>query len=92
MRPSPQARRARPTPSAAGCAGAARDRGDRIRRAGLLGVLDEGRLTDAKGRFCDFTNTIVLLTSNIGVKEAMAATDDLARRKDIILQVVLKYS
>ncbi len=54
----------------------------------LLGVLDEGRLTDAKGRFCDFTNTIVLLTSNLGVKEAMAATDDLAKRKDIIMQVV----
>lgn len=54
----------------------------------LLGVLDEGRLTDAKGRFCDFTNTIILLTSNLGVKEAMAATDDLAKRKEIIMQVV----
>jgi ATP-dependent Clp protease ATP-binding subunit ClpB len=54
----------------------------------LLGVLDEGRLTDAKGRFCDFTNTIILLTSNLGVKEAMAATDDLIKRKEIILQVV----
>ena len=54
----------------------------------LLGVLDEGRLTDAKGRFCDFTNTIILLTSNLGVKEALAATDDLAQRKEIILKVV----
>jgi len=54
----------------------------------LLGVLDEGRLTDAKGRFCDFTNTIILLTSNLGVKEAIAATDDPAARKEIILQVV----
>jgi len=33
----------------------------------LLGVLDEGRLTDAKGRFCDFSNTILLFTSNLGV-------------------------
>ena len=54
----------------------------------LLGVLDEGRLTDAKGRFCDFTNTIIILTSNLGVKEAMAATDDLEQRKEIIMKVV----
>ncbi|MEO7520861.1 MAG: AAA family ATPase, partial [Gemmatimonas sp.] len=54
----------------------------------LLGVLDEGRLTDAKGRFCDFSNTIVLLTSNLGVKEAIAATEDLDQRKQIILKVV----
>ena len=54
----------------------------------LLGVLDEGRLTDAKGRFCDFTNTIVLFTSNLGVREAMAAGDDPAVRETIILDVV----
>ena len=54
----------------------------------LLGVLDEGRLTDAKGRFCDFTNTIILLTSNLGVREATQATEDLEARKEIILKVV----
>lgn len=54
----------------------------------LLGVLDEGRLTDAKGRFCDFSNTILLFTSNLGVREAMDATDDLPKRKQIILDVV----
>jgi len=54
----------------------------------LLGVLDEGRLTDAKGRFCDFSNTIVILTSNLGVKEANSSTDDLDLRKEIILKVV----
>ncbi|MEM6633828.1 MAG: AAA family ATPase, partial [Bacteroidota bacterium] len=32
----------------------------------LLQVLDEGRLTDNKGRVVDFTNTIVIMTSNIG--------------------------
>jgi ATP-dependent Clp protease ATP-binding subunit ClpB len=36
----------------------------------LLGALGEGRLTDAKGRFCDFSNAIVCFTSNLGVKEA----------------------
>ena len=54
----------------------------------LLGVLDEGRLTDAKGRFCDFTNTVVLFTSNLGVREAMAAGGDEAMREQIILETV----
>lgn len=36
----------------------------------LLAVLDEGRLTDALGRIADFTNAIILLTSNLGVREA----------------------
>ena len=54
----------------------------------LLGVLDEGRLTDAKGRFCDFSNTMVIFTSNLGVKEAMEATDDLEERKKFILEFV----
>lgn len=36
----------------------------------LLQVLGEGRLSDALGRTVDFTNTIVLLTSNLGVREA----------------------
>lgn len=54
----------------------------------LLGVLDEGRLTDAKGRFCDFSNTVIILTSNLGVREAVQATEDLLLRKEIILKVV----
>lgn len=54
----------------------------------LLGVLDEGRLTDAKGRFCDFSNTVVLFTSNLGVRESMAAGVDNARREEIILDAV----
>ncbi len=32
----------------------------------LLQVLDDGRLTDGKGRVTDFTNTIIIATSNIG--------------------------
>ncbi|MBI5083459.1 MAG: AAA family ATPase [Acidobacteria bacterium] len=56
----------------------------------LLGVLDEGRLSDAKGRFCDFSNTMVLFTSNLGVRESMEVTDDLEMRKTVILDVVKK--
>ena len=32
----------------------------------LLQVLDEGRLTDSKGKTVDFRNTLIVLTSNIG--------------------------
>ena len=34
----------------------------------LLQILDEGRLTDAKGRTVDFKNTLLIMTSNIGSK------------------------
>lgn len=32
----------------------------------LLQVFDDGRLTDGKGRVVDFTNTIIIATSNLG--------------------------
>jgi ATP-dependent Clp protease ATP-binding subunit ClpC len=35
----------------------------------LLQVLDEGRLTDSLGRTIDFTNTIIVLTSNVGARK-----------------------
>ena len=34
----------------------------------LLQVLDEGRLTDGKGRLVDFKNTIIIMTSNMGTE------------------------
>jgi ATP-dependent Clp protease ATP-binding subunit ClpC len=36
----------------------------------FLGVFDEGRLTDGRGRTVDFTNTVIVMTSNIGAEEA----------------------
>jgi len=36
----------------------------------LLQILEDGRLTDGQGRKVDFRNTIVIMTSNIGAKEA----------------------
>ena len=35
----------------------------------LLQILDEGRLTDGQGRHVDFSNTVVIMTSNIGARE-----------------------
>lgn len=46
----------------------------------LLQVLDEGRLTDNKGRLADFKNTIIIMTSNMGspiIQEKFEAMKDL---------------
>ena len=46
----------------------------------LLQVLDEGRLTDNKGRVADFKNTIIIMTSNMGshiIQERFEATKDI---------------
>lgn len=37
----------------------------------LLQLLEDGTLTDAKGRAVDFTNTIIILTSNVGAEKMM---------------------
>lgn len=38
----------------------------------FLQVFDEGRMTDGRGRRVDFTNTVIVMTSNLGAAEAMA--------------------
>jgi ATP-dependent Clp protease ATP-binding subunit ClpB len=46
----------------------------------LLQVLDEGHLTDNKGRLADFKNTIIIMTSNLGsqiIHERFVATKDM---------------
>jgi ATP-dependent Clp protease ATP-binding subunit ClpC len=40
----------------------------------LLQVLDAGRLTDARGRTANFTHAVLIMTSNIGASELLAAT------------------
>ena len=42
----------------------------------LLQVLDDGRLTDGQGRTVDFTNTIIVLTSNLGSQFIAGLRDD----------------
>jgi ATP-dependent Clp protease ATP-binding subunit ClpB len=46
----------------------------------LLQVMDDGRLTDAKGRTVDFKNTVLIMTSNLGA--AMLAGETLKNEKD----------
>lgn len=43
----------------------------------LLQLLDEGRLTDSKGRTADFRNTIVIMTSNIGSSEIQKSFEEI---------------
>ena len=38
----------------------------------LLQIMDDGRLTDAQGRLCDFKNTVIIMTSNIGSSEILS--------------------
>jgi len=64
----------------------------------LLQVLDEGRLTDARGRVVDFRNTVVVMTSNLGselIQETIAKQREKAPNlepvRDQILQLVAKH-
>ncbi|OQD53625.1 AAA family ATPase [Streptomyces phaeoluteigriseus] len=62
----------------------------------LLQVLDDGRLTDAQGRTVDFTNTVIVMTSNLGSEAIIrrgagigfgaggAEADEEARREQIL--------
>lgn len=47
----------------------------------FLQILDDGRLTDSKGRTVDFRNTVIIMTSNIGSQfiQDMADNDELMR-------------
>ena len=47
----------------------------------LLQVLDDGRITDGQGRTVDFTNTVLIMTSNIGSQFILNEQDALARNE-----------
>lgn len=42
----------------------------------LLQVLDDGRLTDSQGRTVNFTNTVVIMTSNVGAEHILGAAEN----------------
>jgi len=48
----------------------------------LLQVLDDGRLTDGRGRLADFSNTVVVMTSNIGSERILDADAKLFESED----------
>ena len=53
----------------------------------LLQVLDDGRLTDGQGRVVDFSNTLIILTSNLG-SQYLASLDDNQKVEDVEPQVM----
>ncbi|HEV2826979.1 MAG TPA: ATP-dependent chaperone ClpB [Pyrinomonadaceae bacterium] len=52
----------------------------------LLQILDDGRLTDAKGRTVDFKNTVLIMTSNLGSRAIQDADGDETEARDEIMQ------
>ncbi len=52
----------------------------------LLQILDDGRLTDAKGRTVDFKNTVLIMTSNLGSREIQDAEGDEKQVREAVLQ------
>jgi ATP-dependent Clp protease ATP-binding subunit ClpB len=59
----------------------------------LLQVLDDGRLTDGQGRTVDFTNTIIILTSNLGSQFLASVGDDedVAKVEPQVMEVVRSH-
>jgi ATP-dependent Clp protease ATP-binding subunit ClpB len=56
----------------------------------LLQVLDDGRLTDGQGRVVDFSNTLIILTSNLGSQylAALGDEEDVEKAEPQVMEVV----
>jgi len=54
----------------------------------LLQVLDDGRLTDSKGRTVNFKNTIIILTSNIGSKKIAHLIEEKKSNEEINTEIM----
>ena len=57
----------------------------------LLQILDDGRLTDSKGRTIDFKNTVLIMTSNLGSREIQSAGLVDTPLKDMITDVLRNH-
>ncbi len=57
----------------------------------LLQVLDDGRLTDGQGRTVDFSNTVIVMTSNLGSQE-IQTLDDVASYEDMKKAVMVEVA
>ncbi|KIL50186.1 ATP-dependent Clp protease ATP-binding protein [Jeotgalibacillus alimentarius] len=51
----------------------------------LLQMLDEGRITDSKGRTVDFKNTIIIMTSNIGSGHLLEHQEEPEQARDLVM-------
>ncbi|KAK4395820.1 Chaperone protein ClpB1 [Sesamum angolense] len=60
----------------------------------LLQVLDDGRLTDGQGRTVDFTNTVVIMTSNLGAEyllRGLMGKCTMESARELVMQEVRKH-
>jgi ATP-dependent Clp protease ATP-binding subunit ClpB len=57
----------------------------------LLQILDDGRLTDSKGKIVNFKNTLIIMTSNIGSQIPIDDHFDYATKKNLALEELKKY-
>jgi len=60
----------------------------------LLQILDDGRLTDGKGRTVDFKNTIIIMTSNMGSQEILSFQEkggDYEKMKEGVLTLLKQH-
>ncbi|MGE7690533.1 ATP-dependent Clp protease ATP-binding subunit [Lysinibacillus sp. NPDC097214] len=57
----------------------------------LLQILDDGRITDSQGRMVNFTNAVVILTSNIGSSYLMEAKEDDAAVEDLVMAALRQH-
>ena len=57
----------------------------------LLQILDDGRITDSQGRMVNFTNTVVILTSNIGSNYLMEAKKDDAAVEELVMAALRQH-
>jgi len=61
----------------------------------LLQVMDDGRLTDAKGRTVDFKNTVLIMTSNLGAPllagEALKTEHDFDMARESVMRVLREH-
>lgn len=54
----------------------------------LLQVLDDGRLTDSKGRTVDFKNTVIIMTSNLGSAEIAEYAGDSKKQESAVQEIL----
>src|SRR2546429_6334821 len=57
----------------------------------LLQILDDGRLTDSKGRTVHFKNTVLIMTSNLGSREIQEVEGDDSQVREAVTQVLHEH-
>ncbi len=57
----------------------------------LLQILDEGRLTDGKGRTVDFRHSVIILTSNIGSQEIYSHQGNMDELRPQLMRILREY-